>query len=125
VRVEVGQVQATAAAAGWDPTALRTQQLNNQDIGPILEEAETGQRPEWKNIADLSPTYKIYWAQWKSLAVRNGIQERHCESASGRSKIAQIVLPRSRVNNVLAELHGGPSGHLGVKKTLNKVWESY
>jgi hypothetical protein len=37
-------------------------------------------------------------------------------------KDSQVVLPRSRVDNVLAELHGGPSGgHLGVNKTLDKV----
>jgi hypothetical protein len=95
------------------------------DIGTILEEAETGQRPEWKDIADRSPTYKSYWAQWKSLAVRNGILECHSESADGQSKIAHIILPRSRANDVLTELHGGPSGHLGVNKTLNKARERY
>jgi hypothetical protein len=33
-----------------------------------------------------------YWAKWKSLAVRNGILERHWQS-NGRPIIAQIVLP--------------------------------
>jgi hypothetical protein len=107
--------------ASWDPVALRTEQLNDPDIGPILQEVETGQRPEWKDIADHSPTYKSYWARWKSLAVRNGILEHNWESANGRSKIAQIVIPRSRVKDVLAELHDGPSGGpLGVNKTVIK-----
>jgi hypothetical protein len=53
----------------------------------ILQEVETGQRPEWKDIADRSPTYKSYWAQWKSLAVRNSKLERNLESANGRSTI--------------------------------------
>jgi hypothetical protein len=96
--------------AGWDPVVLRMEKLNDPDIGPILQEIETGQRPARKNIADRSPTYKCYWAQWKSLAVRNGILERNWESANGRSKIAQIVVPRSRVKDVLTELHDGPSG---------------
>jgi hypothetical protein len=61
------------AAAGWDPAALRRGELNDQNIGPILEEIETGQRPEWKDIADCSLTYKSYWAQYKSLAMRNGM----------------------------------------------------
>jgi hypothetical protein len=80
---------------------LRTEQLNGPDIGPILQEVETGQRPEWKDMADHSPTYKSYWAQWKSFAVRNSILECNWESASGQSKIAQIVIPRSRVKDVL------------------------
>jgi hypothetical protein len=60
--------------------------------------------------------------QWKSLTVRNIILERNREYANGRSKIDQIIVPQSRVKDVLAELHDGPSrGHLGVNKTLNKI----
>jgi hypothetical protein len=39
------------------PAALRIE-LDDPDIWPILEEAETGQRPEWKDIADCSPSTK-------------------------------------------------------------------
>jgi hypothetical protein len=94
--------------------ALRTE-LDNPDIGPILQELETRQRPEWKEIADRSPPYKSYWAQWKSLAVRIGILMRNWESTNGRFQVDQIVLPRSRIKDVLTELHGGPSGgNLGI-----------
>jgi hypothetical protein len=54
---------ADAAAAGWGPVVSRTEQLDEQDIGHILEEIEVGQRPEWKGIGDRNPTYKSYWAQ--------------------------------------------------------------
>jgi hypothetical protein len=79
----------------------------------------------WKTSRDRSPTYKSYWAQWKSLAVRNSVWvlERNWESADERP---QIVLPRSSVKDMLTELHSGPSGgHLGVNKTLKKVWQRY
>jgi hypothetical protein len=124
---DVEQVQATAALStvSWDPVALRKEQLNDLDIAPILREVETGRRPDWKDIADRSPTYKSYWAQWKSLAVRNGILQRNWESANGRSQVDQIVIPRSSVEDVLTELHGGPSGHLGVNKTLINVRQRY
>jgi hypothetical protein len=40
--------------------------------------------------------------------------------------MAQIIRTRSRVNDVLTELHGGLSGgHLGVNKTLDKVQQRY
>jgi hypothetical protein len=113
-RADVKQVRAimAVAASGWDSAALRSE-LNDQDIGLVLQEVETGQCPEWKDMADRSPTYKSYWAQWKSVAVSD-ILERHWESADGRSKTAQTILPRSRVNDVLSELYGTPSrGHLG------------
>jgi hypothetical protein len=120
------QVGAAVAAAGRDPAALRTEQLNDPGTGPILEQVEAGQRAEWKDIADRSSTYKSYWAQWKSLAVRNGILESHWEYADGRSKTAQIILPRSRVKDVLIELHGAPSRrHLGDNETVNKVQQRY
>jgi hypothetical protein len=128
VRADVKQVRAIAAiaAAGWDPVALRTEQLNDLDIGPILQEVETGQRPQWKDIVDPSPMYKSYWAQWKLLAVRNGILERNWESANGRSQIAQVVIPRSIVKDVLMELHSGSSGdHLGINRTLNTILQKF
>jgi hypothetical protein len=53
------------------------EQLNDQDIESILEEVETRQHREWKDIADCRPTCKSCWAQWKFLAVRNGILELH------------------------------------------------
>jgi hypothetical protein len=65
----VNQVWAVAT----NPAALRRDQLNNQDVAPILEEVEAEQEPEWKDIADCSPTYKGYWAKWKSLTVRDDV----------------------------------------------------
>jgi hypothetical protein len=67
------------ATASWDRATLRTEQLNNQDTGPILEKAEIGQHPEWKDVANQIPTYESYWAQWKSLTVRNDILKHHWE----------------------------------------------
>jgi hypothetical protein len=42
------QVRAIMAVviAKQDPAALRMEQLNDQVIGPILEETETGKHPE-------------------------------------------------------------------------------
>jgi hypothetical protein len=79
---DVKQVRAIAAVAA---AALR-KELNYQDIGPILEEVETGKRTEWKDVAYRSPTYKGYCVQWKSLTVRNGILQRHWESVDGQKK---------------------------------------
>jgi hypothetical protein len=42
-QADVKQVRAIAALPtdGWDSVMLRTEQLNDPDIGPILEEVET------------------------------------------------------------------------------------
>jgi hypothetical protein len=68
------------------------------------------QRPEWRDISGRSPIYKSYWALWKSLGVGDGLLERHWESADGKTKMAQTVIPRGKVQEVLAEMRGGPSG---------------
>jgi hypothetical protein len=80
---------------------------------------------EWKDITDWSPTYKSCWSQWKSLTVRNSILERNWECTNERSQIAQIVIPWSRVKEVLTKLHGPSGGHLGASKILNKVQQWY
>jgi hypothetical protein len=62
-RTNIKQVRAIAAvsAAGWDPIALKTKQLNDQDTGPTIEEVETGQRLASKDIPNEVPHTKATW----------------------------------------------------------------
>jgi hypothetical protein len=54
------------------------------------------------------------------------VLELHWESTDGKTRTAQIVLPRSKVREVLVEIHEGTSeGHLGVKKILEKARRRY
>jgi len=69
---------------------------------------------------------KRYWAQWKSIAMRNGVLERHWESVDGKKESAQIVITHGNVKEVMVEMHGGTSGgHLGTNKTMDKVRQRY
>jgi hypothetical protein len=54
-------------------------------MGPILE-AEAGNHLEWKYTDDRSLIYKVYWAQWVSLAVSDGILKRHLSPLMGDPK---------------------------------------
>jgi hypothetical protein len=100
--------------------------LTDDDLGQLLQELEAGQRTEWRDISDRSPVYKLYSVEWKSLAVRDGALKLHWESADGKTRTAQIVIPRSKVTEVLAEIHEGTSGeHLGLGKTLEKARRQY
>jgi hypothetical protein len=86
---------------------------------------ETGRHPEWKDVSDRVPIYKSYWAQWKSLVFRNGVLVQQWESADGK-KMAQVVIPHSKVKEVLTEMQGSTSGgHVGVNKTIDKVRQRY
>jgi hypothetical protein len=87
-----------------------------------MREVKAGQRPELSDISDRSLTYKIYWAQWTSLAVSGGVLIRRCESTDGRKEIAQIIVSRGKVKEILTEIHGGSSGgHFGCNKTIDKI----
>ncbi|KAG8173490.1 hypothetical protein JTE90_023754 [Oedothorax gibbosus] len=77
-------------------------------------------------MASYGPVTKRYWALWDSLKVHSGVLYRKWESDDGKSFRLQLVVPRSRVENVLEELHSSPSGgHFGVMKTTHKVRERF
>jgi hypothetical protein len=67
LRADIKQVQDISAlhAAEWDPLVLRNRTAIRHRHRAILQEVETGRRPEWKDIADRIPTNKSYWAQWE------------------------------------------------------------
>ncbi|GFU97153.1 retrovirus-related Pol polyprotein from transposon 412 [Trichonephila clavipes] len=70
-----------------------------------------------KDISAYSPTTKQYWALWNSLHLRNGVLYRKFESEDGKT-FRQLVLPRSRIPEVLKELHGSPTGYFGVASCI-------
>jgi hypothetical protein len=52
------QAIVTIGTASWYSAAILREQLSDLDIGLLLEEAEAGKCPEWKNIANCSPTHE-------------------------------------------------------------------
>ena len=114
-----------APADGWEHQDLRREQLADNDLGPLIREIEAGRRPEWRDISNRDPIYKSYWAQWKSVALRDGVLVRHWESAGGK-KTAQVVVSQSKVDEVLTKLLGGASGgQRGANKTMDRVRQRY
>lgn len=86
----------------------------------------TGERPNWEEISSLEQPLKVYWAQWDSLFLRNDLLYRRWESTDGTQIRWQLVVPRAKVPQVLAEHHDSPSGgHFAVNKTLERIRERY
>ncbi|GFS61079.1 retrovirus-related Pol polyprotein from transposon 412 [Trichonephila clavipes] len=111
----------------WSDEKVREDQMADPDIKPLLEFMESSSnKPSWQDISAYSPTTKQYWALWNSLHLRNGVLYRKFESEDGKTFRWQLVLPRSRIPEVLKELHGSPTGgHFGVMKTLHRVRERF
>ncbi|GFW76233.1 retrovirus-related Pol polyprotein from transposon 412 [Trichonephila clavipes] len=110
----------------WSDEKVREDQMADPDIKPLIEVMESSSnKPSWQDISAYSPTTKQYWALWNSL-LRNGVLYRKFESEDGKTFRWQLVLPRSRIPEVLKELHGSPTGgHFGVMKTLHRVRERF
>ncbi|GFW05346.1 retrovirus-related Pol polyprotein from transposon 412 [Trichonephila clavipes] len=111
----------------WSDEKVREDQMADPDIKPLIEFMESSSnKPSWQDISAYSPTTKQYWALWNSLHLRNGVLYRKFESEDGKTFRWQLVLPRSRIPEVLKELHGSPTGgHFGVMKTLHRARERF
>ncbi|GBN91988.1 Retrovirus-related Pol polyprotein from transposon 412 [Araneus ventricosus] len=121
------RVIAYTSARAWIPGLREIQkaQLEDPAIKPILEK-KLAERPSWQEIAPESPATKRYWALWDSLHLKDGVLYRKWESDDGNSCRWQLILPKSRIPEVLRETHDSISGgHFGVMKTLSKTRERF
>ena len=67
---------------------LRTAQEQDPDIESILRwKRELENRPDWETVAPRSPATKLYWAQWRSLHLREGVLHRIWETPAGDSVV--------------------------------------
>ena len=79
----------------WSKEQLQKSQMEDDTIGPIakmLKESEI--RPPWSSIAPQNEAAKMYWAQWNSLHLKDGIAYRLWETPAGDSTLWQLVLPK-------------------------------
>ncbi|GBM15589.1 Transposon Ty3-I Gag-Pol polyprotein [Araneus ventricosus] len=111
----------------WSSSEVQKAQLEDPAIRPILErKLNSEDRPSWQEIAPESPATKRYWALWDSLHLKDGVLYRKWESDDGSSCRWQLILPKSRIQEVLRETHDSASGgHFGVMKTLSKTRERF
>ncbi|GBN17688.1 hypothetical protein AVEN_12345-1, partial [Araneus ventricosus] len=107
----------------WFSSEVQKTQLEDSTIRPILEKKLNSEdRPSWQEIGPESPTTKRYWVLWDSLHLKDGVLYRKWESDDGRSCRWQLILPKSRIQEVLRETHDSASGgNFGVMKTLSKT----
>ena len=110
----------------WTTSDLLEAQQQDQDIGPVVRWITEGIRPPWSTVAPHSEETKIYWSQWDSLCLREGVLFRIWESPAGDTHILQLLLPKKLRPQVLHLLHNtAAGGHFGVRKTLGRVRERF
>lgn len=57
----------------WTVEKLQESQRQDPDIGPVAEWMAKGSRPVWSDVGPCSEETKIYWAQWDSLTLQDGV----------------------------------------------------
>ncbi|GBN68513.1 Retrovirus-related Pol polyprotein from transposon 297, partial [Araneus ventricosus] len=120
-------VKALTTEDAWSSSEVQKARLEDPAIRPILErKLNSEDRQSWQEIAPESPATKRYWALWDSLHLKDGVLYRKWESDDGSSCRWQLILPKSRIQEVLRETHDSASGgHFGVMKTLSKTRERF
>ena len=105
---------------------LKTLQDEDRDIALLKGWLESGVRPDSKDTSSESYVVKAPLGQWKNLELHDGLLVRRYEDSDTNRTIRQAIVPQSKRREVLKFSHDvQTSGHLGMKKTLNKVRQNY
>ena len=107
-------------------TFLIQRQLTDHNLRVLIQLKKKGDKPTWADVSSLSPLVKYYWNRWDSLEIVDGILCKKFENETGNQFTSQIITPQSLVVDVLEQLHSSVTGgHLGLKKTFNKIRQKY
>lgn len=105
---------------------IRDVQIEDEEIGPILNWLESSSERRWSVVAPYSKTTKILWAQWDSLRIRGNKLYRLWEGSVDSQAHLQLIVPKKQRSEVLQQLHGiATSGHFGVNKTLQRLKQKF
>ena len=109
------------------PSDIRASQLNDSDIGLLLEAIEGGtDRPSWNTISSGTSALKTPWRHWDRLKVQAEMLYREFTIDENSETVLQLVVPASKREELVKYFHDIPSfGHLGAEKTLETVRHSF
>jgi len=100
----------------------RQEQLLDPETSVFLVGKEIDERPAWQEIASKGTAAKVYWSYWDSLEVQSGVLYKRWESPNLKNIVVQLIVPKTRIKQILEEAHDSPSGgHFGINKTLEKI----
>ncbi|GBN95608.1 hypothetical protein AVEN_10354-1 [Araneus ventricosus] len=113
------------AEDNWSESEIQKSQLEDPDMRRIVEKKlKLAYRLSRQEITPESPATKRYWSLWNYVHVKDVVLYRKWESDDGSSYRWQLILPKSRIQEVLLEVHdSGSEGHFGVMNTLRRIRE--
>ena len=119
-------VTRSAWLQGFSMVTLRKKQLEDSDIGPILRWFQSGKRPYGPDVCSSSPATRHFWNCWDNLFIKEGVLFRKFVRKDCTGSHFQFIVPKSLRDFVLKQMHDALlSGHLGRKKTKEKVLQRF
>ena len=105
---------------------LQKMQATDPGIGLVLEWFKSGKRPFGKIVCSASPEVRQYWNYWQSLEIQNGLLFKRFYKLDGTNLYLQFLVPKVMRKEIMYQMHNTKlSGHLGKKKTLQKILQHY
>ena len=128
--VETPEAKQSIATSFWASSRsveeLRKLQREDSDIGPIVEAKLEGKRPSSQDMVTHSPATRHYWIIWDSLTLQDGVLVKKYLKQDGTGEYLQFLVPRSMRKEILYQMHDSLiSGHLGCKKTKQKILQKF
>uniref|UniRef100_A0A5S6Q2I3 RNA-directed DNA polymerase n=2 Tax=Trichuris muris TaxID=70415 RepID=A0A5S6Q2I3_TRIMR len=105
---------------------MRTSQLDDEDIAPILKAKAAGVVGQEIRCGKRSNSKNLLMLNWHRLAIQKGILVRKwfCDDQSGYRW--QVVVPKRMIKPVLDQAHQQlTAGHLGIEKTIERIRERF
>jgi len=93
-------------------------------ISVFLKEKESNRKPLFQDFASLNSSAKIYLSYWDGLFLRDGVLHKKWESPNSKSAILQVVVSRSRINQILTVAYDS-GRNFGINKILNKICKRF
>lgn len=111
---------------GHSAEELRTCQLRDADLAPLIAWLEAAEDPQQQELALKSPATKAVWLCRSQLEIVDGVLYYRWEGESGENSRLRLVVPASLRPEVMSQCHDSPAaGHYSFRKTLEKLRHRY
>ncbi|CAG2212114.1 unnamed protein product [Mytilus edulis] len=105
---------------------LTDKQSNDPDLKLVKQWLTDGQRPLYNEVSGKGFFIRSLWSQFNSLELQDDLVFRHFYDNERKVVKLQAIIPLSERKQVLHYCHDAKySGHLGMRKTLEKIRQSY
>lgn len=105
---------------------IQKEQLNEPEIGPVYDWVKNQTRPDKSEIVMQSQAVRYYWHIFDTLKLQDGLLVKNFHKKDNSGCYLQLVTPKILRKEVINLSHDNLlSGHLGRKKTQEKVVKNF